>query len=339
MTNETNTTQVRPSGWDNRTANAFDNQEDETDMPSQPPPSILPILSQYPTITPAGHDQHGLGDWCLNTSFSWFQQIVREAGVANATPSEATFIDFHGTGERGAKLDNRDCKWNLRRLKADVRRAEAGSRKMPKRAGTIIWQPHYPGIEPKETLSVWRGLCRQALEIIRDQSQLNLCVLVNGPAVLRERNLLRSFRDRLIFGAAIPTMQADLLKLYEADTPPPVHRLVALGAAKADGLRVFVALSPVLPASDVDDFVATFKQISLFEPTTIFCRSPQRRTNCRRFLEQVKSLEQVARSFGIQESLRFWPGREFGHQRVVNEQPDPKAYRKWLKDCWNQRVL
>jgi len=125
-------------------------------------------------------------------------------------------------------------------------------------------------VQRKELAGHARYLVRRALELIRDESSLNVRILTRGPMARLDFELYRSFGNRLVYGMSLPTLRNDLSKIYEPKAPAPTLRLATLKAAKESGLHVYVAMAPTYPESDVDDLRATLKAIAALDPITIF---------------------------------------------------------------------
>src|SRR5207249_7173729 len=87
-----------------------------------------------------------------------------------------------------------------------------------------------------------RLLVRRSLELIRDQSTLNVRILTRSPLARAAFDLFQSFGKRLVFGMSLPTLRNDLAKIYEPKAPAPLQRLATLRAAKEANLHVYVAV-------------------------------------------------------------------------------------------------
>ena len=111
---------------------------------------------------------------------------------------------------------------------------------------------------------------RRSLELIRDQSTLNVRILTRSPLARADFDLFKSFGPRLLFGMSLPTLRNDLAKVYEPKAPAPSQRLAALRAASEAGLHVYVAVAPTYPECDEADLRATLRAVAEVEPITIF---------------------------------------------------------------------
>ncbi len=138
-----------------------------------------------------------------------------------------------------------------------------------------------------------RFLVRRSLELIRDQSTLNVRILTRSPLARADFDLFKSFGRRLVFGMSLPTLRNDLAKVYEPRAPAPSQRLAALRAAKEAGLHVYVAMAPTYPECDEADLRATLKAVADLEPITIFHEPINIRA------ENVARIEAHAKALGL----------------------------------------
>jgi hypothetical protein len=91
------------------------------------------------------------------------------------------------------------------------------------------------------------AMVARALELIRDQSNLNVRILTRSPLARVHFDLFRSFGPRLLFGMSIPTLRNNLADIYEPKAPAPTQRLETLQKAKEQGLHVYVAMAGLIP--------------------------------------------------------------------------------------------
>ena len=106
-----------------------------------------------------------------------------------------------------------------------------------------------------------RRLVRRSLELIRDQSTLNVRILSRSPLARADFDLFKSFGPRLLFGMSLPTLRNDLSKIYEPKAPAPSQRMATLRAAHEAGLNVYVAVAPTYPECDEADLRATLQAV------------------------------------------------------------------------------
>jgi DNA repair photolyase len=208
-----------------------------------------------------------------------------------------------------------------------------------------------------------RTLVRRSLELIRDQSTLNVRILTRSPLARLDFALFKSFGPRLVFGMSLPTLRNDLAKLYEPKAPAPSQRLATLQAAKQFGLHVYVAMAPTYPECDRDDLAATLQAVSQLDPLTIFHEPINiRAENVSRIethghalgvkmktevfstreawqdyaLGSLKTVFELGRSYRIHDKLHLWPDKSLGNENVVKRQSKPEKYRKFLDHCWSR---
>lgn len=177
-------------------------------------------------------------------------------------------------------------------------------------------------------------MLRRALELIRDQSTLNVRILTRSPLVRRDFELLRTLGNRVMVGASIPTLDNTLARIYEPHAPAPTKRLETLQAAKEAGLNVFAALAPTYPECDAADLRRTMTALAQIEPATLFmepiniraenveriaahAREVGRELNVGVFatreawfsysLDQLRLVHRLAGELGLADRLHLWP--------------------------------
>jgi DNA repair photolyase len=171
--------------------------------------------------------------------------------------------------------------WDEQKFLASLRSAEKMPRKQlnPDGNRAVIYcsttDPyqvirHPDSARQRELAAHARFLVRRSLELIRDQSTLNVRILTRSPLARADFDMFKSFGKRLVFGMSLPTLRNDLAKVYEPKAPAPSQRLAALRAAKEAGLHVYVALAPTYPECDEADLRATLQAVAELEPITIF---------------------------------------------------------------------
>ena len=208
-----------------------------------------------------------------------------------------------------------------------------------------------------------RFLVRRSLELIRDQSTLNVRILTRSPLARADFDLFRSFGKRLVFGMSLPTLRNDLAKVYEPKAPAPSQRLAALRAAKQAGLHVYVALAPTYPECDEADLRATLKAVAELEPITVFHEPINiRAENVARIEAQaaemgvrlhtevfatreswqdyavnaLHTVGELARELGLDKHLHLWPDKSLGSQGLANRMANPGKYLKRLDHWWHR---
>ena len=265
--------------------------------------------------------------------------------------------------------------WDEQKFLASLRSAENTPRKQLKPDGNraVIYcsttDPyqiirHPDPARQRELAEHARFLVRRSLELIRDQSTLNVRILTRSPLARADFDLFRSFGKRLVFGMSLPTLRNDLAKVYEPKAPAPSQRLAALRAAKEAGLHVYVAMAPTYPECDEADLRATLKAVAELEPITIFHEPINiRAENVARIKEQsaetgvqlrtevfatreswqnyavnaLHMVSEISKELGIEKHLHLWPDKSLGSQSLAGRMPNPKKYLKRLEHWW-QRI-
>lgn len=223
---------------------------------------------------------------------------------------------------------------------------------------------HHPDPERQRMLGQHaRRLVRRSLELIRDQSTLNVRILTRSPLARADFDLFKSFGPRLLFGMSLPTLRNDLAKVYEPKAPAPSQRLTALRAAREAGLHVYVAVAPTYPECDEADLRATLRAVAEVEPVTIFhepinirAENVERiqshaaelgvklRTDVFETREQwqdyavnaLQTVERVAGELNIADRLHLWPDKSLGNSGVTHRMPKPKEHLRWLGNWWER---
>jgi DNA repair photolyase len=223
---------------------------------------------------------------------------------------------------------------------------------------------HHPNPERQRMLSQHaRRLVRRSLELIRDQSSLNVRILTRSPLARADFDLYKTFGPRLLFGMSLPTLRNDLSKIYEPKAPAPSQRLATLRAANEAGLNVYVAVAPTYPECDEADLRATLEAIAevntvtiFHEPINIRAENVERiqshadelglelKTDVFETREQwqdyavnaLQTVESLAEEIGIADRLHLWPDKSLGSVTVANRMPKPRDYMRWLRKSWTR---
>lgn len=223
---------------------------------------------------------------------------------------------------------------------------------------------HPEPVRQRELAAHARFLVRRSLELIRNQSTLNVRILTRSPLARADFDLFASFGKRLVFGMSLPTLRNDLAKAYEPKAPAPSQRLATLRAAKQAGLHVYVALAPTYPECDEADLRATLQAVAELDPITIFHEPINiRAENVARIEAQaadmgihlrtdvfasreswqdyavnaLHTVSELAKELGIEKRLHLWPDKSLGSQSLADRMQNPRKYLKRLQFWW-QRV-
>jgi len=208
-----------------------------------------------------------------------------------------------------------------------------------------------------------RHLVRRSLELIREQSTLNVRILTRGPLARADFDLFKTFGLRRLVGMSLPTFRNDFARAYELKAPAPSQRPATLRAAKAAGLHVDVAVAPTYPDCNEADLRVTLQAVAEVEPVTIFHEPTNRRAeNVTRIQTEaaklgialrtdlfaareswqdyapaaLRSVERLAGELSIAYRLHFWPDKSLGGQSALARQPDPQSHAAWLHHWWHR---
>jgi DNA repair photolyase len=259
--------------------------------------------------------------------------------------------------------------WDEQKFLASLRSAENTPRKQLKPDGNraVIYcsttDPyqviHHPDpARQRELASHSRFLVRRSLELIRDESTLNVRILTRSPLARADFDIFKSFGKRLVFGMSLPTLRNDLAKVYEPKAPAPSQRLATLKAAVGAGLHVYVAMAPTYPECDEADLRATLKAVAELKPITVFHEPINiRAENVARIEEQaaetgvqlqtevfasreswqnyavnaLHTVSELAKEAGLSKRLHLWPDKSLGSQSLVERMPKPQKYQERLE--------
>ena len=222
---------------------------------------------------------------------------------------------------------------------------------------------HPDSKEQRRLTEAAKLLVRRSLELIRDESDLNVRILTRSPLARLDFDLFKSFGPRLLFGMSLPTLRNDLASVYEPRAPAPSLRLQTLKQAKEHGLNVYVALAPTYPECDATDLRATLTAVAEIEPLTVYHEPINiRAENVQRIAEHAKSIgitpntavyatreawkdyalgslksvQLIAKDVGLSRRLHLWPDRSLGAKWVVDSMSRPAEYRAWLNRWWTR---
>ncbi|MGH7984427.1 MAG: radical SAM protein [Candidatus Udaeobacter sp.] len=264
--------------------------------------------------------------------------------------------------------------WDEEKFRASVRIAENTPRSELKPDGNraVIYcsttDPyqvikHPDPTKQRELATAARTIVRRSLEIIRDESSLNVRILTRSPLARCDFELFKTFQHRLLFGMSVPTLRNDLARVYEPKAPAPSQRLAALKAAREIGLHVYVAVAPTYPECDEADIRKTLVALQEIDPITIFHEPINiRAENVARIkahadeigtalrtdvfetkesweryaLDALKTMHRVAAELGLKKKLHLWPDRSLGTPTVIRRMPKRDEYARWLNRCWSR---
>lgn len=266
--------------------------------------------------------------------------------------------------------------WDEEKFRASVRIAEAmkktdlaadGNRAVMFCTTTDPYQVfRHPDTEERKKLeAAAQQIMRRSLEIIRDESTLNVRILTRSPLARIDFDLFKTLGHRLLFGMSLPTLNNNLSKIYEPKAPAPSVRLATLKDAKTFGIPVYVAMAPTYPECDEADLRATLTAIKELEPYTVFHEPINIRSeNVERIaaharnlgvtlktgvfatreswkdyaIEALTKVQEIAKELRLDRNLHLWPDRSLGAAWVVDSFPPAKrtAYRDWLNRSWTR---
>ncbi|MEY2411024.1 MAG: hypothetical protein QOF48_3694 [Verrucomicrobiota bacterium] len=334
------------------------------------------MWSSPAVIAPNNFVYKSLSNWALNIAVGCSHACRFCYVPSAATIKQGPKLAEYGVNDPDAEWGDYVLlrPWEEKKFLASLRAAECMSRSQLKPDGnravmycstTDPYQViHHPDPERRRILGQHaRLLTRRSLELIRDESTLNVRILTRSPLARADFDLFKSFGRRLLFGMSLPTLRNDLAKVYEPKAPAPSQRLAALRSAREVGLHIYVAIAPTYPESDEADLRATLRAVADVEPVTIFHEPINiRAENVQRIqshadelgielktevfasreqwqdyaVNALKTVERLAGELGIADRLHLWPDKSLGNVGVANRMPKPKEYLQWLQKWWTR---
>jgi DNA repair photolyase len=327
-------------------------------------------------ISPNNFVHKSLSNWAFNIAVGC-AHACRFCYVPSAsTIKQAPRLAEYGVRDPDAEWGNYALlrKWDEDKFRASLRTAENTPRRDLKPDGnraviycstTDAYQVlAHPDVNKRRELAeAAKTMIRRSLELIRDESTLNVRILTRSPLARRDFDLFSTFKERLLFGMSLPTLRNDLARVYEPKAPAPSQRLATLQAARAAGLNVYVAIAPTYPECDEKDLRQTLAAIAALNPVTIFHEPINiRAENVARIkqhadsihtpvrtevfatretweayaLHSLKTMHAIADDLGLRRRLHLWPDRSLGSAAVISRMPKPLQYARWLDRCWNR---
>ncbi|HEY4273545.1 MAG TPA: radical SAM protein [Candidatus Udaeobacter sp.] len=327
-------------------------------------------------IAPNNFVYKSLSNWSFNIAVGCSHACLFCYVPSVATIKQGRKLGEYGVADPDAEWGNYVLlrPWDEQKFLASLRSAEDTPRSKLKRDGNraVIYcsttDPyqviHHPNSDRRHELAKHaRFIVRRSLELIRDNSTINVRILTRSPLARADFDLFRSFGKRLVFGMSLPTLRNDLAKIYEPKAPAPSQRLATLRAAKEANLHVYVAVAPTYPECNETDLRATLKAIADLEPITIFHEPINvRAENVARMKAQADSLgislktevfatremwqnyaiealgtvSRLAKELGIEKHLHLWPDKALGSASLARRMEKPSQYRRHLQHWWSR---
>jgi len=332
---------------------------------------------QHPAvIAPSNFQFKSLCEWVVNTALGCGHGClfcyVPSTSATKQKPTLATLGVDDPDAQWGEYVFPRP--WDDNKFLASLRAAEAKDRSQLKPDGhrcvmfCSTTDPYQviKNADPKEATRLnrhHREMVRHALELIRDESTLNVRILTRSPLAKADFELMKTFGNRLLFGMSLPTLDNQLARIYEPSAPAPTKRLETLQAAVKAGIPIYVALAPTYPECDEADLRATLTAVETLKPYTVFHEPINiRAENVERIEAHAKSLgkklktqvfstsdtwrkyaisqlqlvERIAGEVGLGERLHLWPDTDLANPKYLETIEDPTGLVHWLQNCWTR---
>jgi DNA repair photolyase len=147
-------------------------------------------------------------------------------------------------------------------FQAKVNALELARRDAPKAAGQAVYASSVtdPYLPAERSLCLTRGILKELAP-----HQPRLLIQTRGPLVVRDIDVLSRFRSIRV-NMSIPTDSEEVRLAFEPKAPPLERRWQALAEVKASGIPVGVCVTPMLPLSNVREFV---RRLAEFQPDVL----------------------------------------------------------------------
>ncbi|BDU77279.1 SPL family radical SAM protein [Mesoterricola sediminis] len=151
-----------------------------------------------------------------------------------------------------------------------VKREAWGTWSVPKlNAPELLWSQRHrlhgqtvflaSATDPYQPLEREYRLTRACLEVLLMCPTTRVLVHTRSPLVLQDTELLRAFKDRVSVGFSIPTDDDTVRQVVEPKAPPIPSRWAAMERLAAAGVRVKLAVCPLMPVHDPEAFARRAK--------------------------------------------------------------------------------
>lgn len=208
-----------------------------------------------------------------------------------------------------------------------------------------------------------------SLEMIRDESDLNVRILTRSPLAEKHFELMKSLGDRLLFGMSLPSLDDELVRKYEPKAPGVEKRLECLRAAAEFGLNVYVAVAPTFPEQSIDDYGEILSVINLLNPVSVFHEPINIRGSNVKLMQQafeadghefqssifedrgkwavyaaqaLTEFEIAAGDAGLSDQLKLWPDEALLNKSGVKAVPkkgifaSEEKFTEWVQSHWDK---
>lgn len=337
--------------------------------------AITDYWQNHVSISENNFKYKSLSNWGLNTAVGCTHGCLFCYVPSTSVNKQAERLLKHGVHDPdeqwGQYVFVRE--WDEAKFIASLRKAENTAHKDLKKDGNravmlcTTTDPYQvirnaDPVKQKELNDHHKHIVRRSLELIRDESTLNVRILTRSPLAKIDFELMKSFGDRLLFGMSLPTLNEKLLRIYEPGAPGPGARLNTLKAASDAGLNIYVAVAPTYPECDEADLRATLQALKDLNPFTVFHEPINvRAENVARIqthaetlgiklktevfksteawqdyaVQQLRMAERIAIEVGLGEQIHLWPDKALGSTRALKRFPE-SAHEAWLSKYWNR---
>lgn len=259
--------------------------------------SVSPVgqQEQFALIQPNNFQFKSLSNWAFNPVFGCLhgctfcyvpsaatikaEKRFEESGLVPEEWREERLAGSHWADARWGEYALLK-KWDEKKFLASLRLAEKKKHLAPDGHRSVIFSsttdPYQTfrvagdAKKSKELTQQLGKMIRRALELILEESTINVRILTRSPLAKGDFDLYKEFGNRLVFGMSLPTLNLDWSKVYEPSAPGPQAKLKTLQAAKDAGLNVYVAMAPTVPDDSEADLKKLLRTIAELKPLTIY---------------------------------------------------------------------
>lgn len=245
--------------------------------------AITDIWPKHAYIAPNNFRFKSLSNWSLNVAVGCTHGCLFCYVPETSAKKQVKALGILGVSDPDAQWGQYVFirEWNEEKFLASLRTAEETIAKDLKKDGNravmlcTTTDPYQTirnadPVRQKELNERLQFIVRRSLELIRDNSTINVRILTRGPQAMRDFDVMKSLGDRLLFGMSLPTLNEKLIKVYEPSAPGAAARLKTLKAARSAGLSVYVAIAPTYPECSEADMRATLQAVKELDPVTVF---------------------------------------------------------------------
>ncbi|MEM2080611.1 MAG: radical SAM protein [Nitrososphaerota archaeon] len=154
--------------------------------------------------------------------------------------------------------------------------------------------------DPYQPVESVEKLTRRSIEVLLRRG-FKVSVQTKSPLVLRDLDILKSFREMVDVGFTIITLDPGVASLLEPGAPIPAQRAKALTQVSGEGLRTWLFYGPVIPGlnDDKNSFTKVLEAVHGCASIVLIDKlrvTPRVRSSLSSVVKDVEKIESLARS-------------------------------------------